>query len=63
MFKDIIEILEFTLNSVKNKQVKEHTCMEIYDLYRHLHTTRKSMNILISFMEQDWRDYNDMVLA
>ena len=58
MFKDSIEIIEFTLELIKKKQVKPDPCIAIYDLYRHLEVMRGEMSLLISFMQRDWREYN-----
>ncbi|MDQ7060408.1 MAG: hypothetical protein Q9M43_04510 [Sulfurimonas sp.] len=59
MFKDTIEILNFTLELIKNKQVKQKPAKEIYDLYTHLNEMKKKMNLLIHFMQRDWREYNE----
>jgi len=58
MFKDTIEILEFTIDLIKNKQVKKNPAIEVYDIYRHLHIMKRRMNLVIKFMEKDWRNYN-----
>lgn len=59
MFKDTIEIAEFTLELIKNKQVKQNPCKEVYDFYRHLHSMSESMKLLINMMQVDWREYNE----
>ncbi len=59
MLKDTLEILEFTFELIKNKQVKQNHCIETYDLYRHLDLMRERMDLLIKFVQRDWRDYNE----
>ena len=59
MFKDTLKIITFTLELIKNKQVKQKPCIEIYDLFRHMHTMQGKMDLLITMMQRDWREYNE----
>ncbi len=52
-FADILEIIKFTINQIKNNRINENSCIKIYDIYRQLYKIHTQIALVISYISRD----------